>query len=240
MKTIGSLLSIVVLASAAAKELEGADTTTIEGFVFDATSEPVEGAVVSLHPSGTSTVTDASGFYSFVNPELSDKIIEFIIPPSKVIYEPLEPLLIGQANRRDYYDDVGCCLLPLALAGVITDTGGNPIENATVTLLYTGLTSVTDSDGIYFFIFSEADFVSGIRLESMDYEPITYSVDLTPDGVNRRDFTLGPGLGERLGCASAPYINVPRGGAGEDALLLILVTAALLASQRTRGTHRGD
>jgi hypothetical protein len=158
---------------------------TLEGTVTDSVSgDAIAGADIDVAPLGASTTTDANGHYSLILP-----VGDYDVTASSFGYTPLtQPATIT---------DGGTTTLDFALdpsprhqvSGTVSDADGNPIPNATVTILGTPIPpATTGADGSYSFA-SVPEGTYSVRAEAgRCNDPQTQQ--LVVDGDETLNFTL--------------------------------------------------
>ncbi len=123
---------------------------TLAGQIRDSvTTEAVKGAQIRLLGSRFSTVTSAEGYYLFENlpGSLSGNTLEVSMSNYSAYYAENVRIAPGEITSLDIFIDPSTG----SLAGRITsETEGTAIEEATVRLIGTAYTVVSDSSGEYF------------------------------------------------------------------------------------------
>jgi hypothetical protein len=126
-------------------------TGKIWGVVKDAkTLEPVAGCAITLVPSGRTTTTGSDGVFHFedVPPE------QYSIEASSSNYSDNKKSIIVAAGESVNVDILLTPLIPDkgAVSGVVKDAKTlEPVAGCAVTLVPTGNTSITGSDGVFHF-----------------------------------------------------------------------------------------
>lgn len=178
----------------------------ISGTVTGPDDESVAGSTLKLFgPDGSelaTTTPDEDGNYEFLGYTAADGYEVEIIPPSGYTLDETA----GEAGQQRRSADLGDEdatevdfalreIVPVEVNGTVTDTDGNPIPGATVTL--DGLTATTDSDGFY--VFEEVQpGTYEFDIEDIDgYTVETTPANITvPDGseepIEDNDFVLAP------------------------------------------------
>jgi hypothetical protein len=125
-----------------------APSGTLEGTVTDSsTSQPIEGAAINVAPLGASTVTDAGGHYSLTLP-----VGAYDVTASAFGHTPQTQSATINDGQTTTLDFALIAAPSGSLSGTVSDGDGNPIENATVTILGTPITpATTDGSGHYSF-----------------------------------------------------------------------------------------
>lgn len=123
----------------------------IEGVAIDAAGRPVEGAIVRVvgdNGYDVSMMTDETGEYRFDVPSTGDYEVHITYPSSVIVntgdYEPDG----SDPNAPEVFDD------GYSIFGIVTDTDGNLVEGATVTLSKDDVeldVKITAEDGAYRF-----------------------------------------------------------------------------------------
>ncbi|MDT8307089.1 MAG: carboxypeptidase regulatory-like domain-containing protein [Anaerolineae bacterium] len=175
-------------ALAAVQQSPIGDTGALEGSVTDAmTGDPVEGArIVATGPIERTTFTDANGFYSF--PVLS--VGTYDVTASKFGY--ISETATGVEITVDATTVQDFALQPApsgSLSGTVSDNSGDPVANATVTILGTPIApTTTDENGFYSFA-SVPEGTYDVHAEAGGCnDPQTLSVTISGDTV--QDFSL--------------------------------------------------
>jgi len=187
---------------------------TLEGTVSSG-GNPIAGATVTANPLGASTTTDASGHYSFVIPTG-----DYQVTAHAFGYNDLtQPATVTDGG--DTVLDFSLTQAPSdTLDGTVSDTGGNPIENATVTILGTPIApATTDVNGHYSFA-SVPDGTYNVKAQAGNCNlPQTDSVTIS--GPTTHDFAL-PSRHDNFGYScrleTPDYIEgtTPLGLSGDD------------------------
>ncbi len=159
----------------------------IEGHVTDADSgDPIEGAKIFCHETGTPRYTDEDGYYKFI---ISPDTYTLTAEPfgyGAVTFEEIE-VVDGEFAEVNFAAD----LLPTGyIDGTVTyaDTGA-PIEGASVTLPSTPLSTTTDMDGYY--IIEAPIGTHDVRSATPGYQPATaLGVEITEGDTITVDFAL--------------------------------------------------
>lgn len=196
----------------------------ISGTVTGPDDESVAGSTLKLFgPDGTelaTTTPDEEGNYEFPGYTAANGYEVEIIPPSRYTLDETAGEAGQQRRPADLAEEDAAEvdfalreIIPVEVNGTVTDTDGNPIPGATVTL--DGLTATTDSDGFYVFEdVPPGDYEFGI--EELD----GYTVETTPDPITvpddseepieNNDFVLAPlpSLSGSVTAGGSPVGNV--------------------------------
>jgi subtilisin family serine protease len=125
-------------------------TGSLQGTVFDAaTSQPVADATVQVAgPSNRTTRTDTTGFYQLLLP-----VGSYDVTVSKFAYLTQTATGVVVSEGAVTVQDFALVPAPAySVSGYILDDQGNPVANATVTVLNTPIApATTDASGFYLF-----------------------------------------------------------------------------------------
>src|SRR5215831_13157172 len=187
---------------------------TLEGTVSSG-GNPIAGATVTANPLGASTTTDATGHYSLLIPTG-----DYQVTAHALGYNDLtQPATVTDGG--DTVLDFALTAAPSdPLDGTVRDSGGNPIENATVTILGTPIQpATTDVNGHYSFA-SVPDGTYNVKAQAGNCNlPQTDSVTIS--GPTTHDFAL-PSRHDNFGYScrleTPDYIEgtTPLGLSGDD------------------------
>jgi hypothetical protein len=162
-----------------------APSGTLTGTVTDsATNNPIAGAAINVSPLGASTVTDASGHYTLTLP-----VGDYSVTASAFGYTPQTlPATITDGGTTTL--NFALVAAPTgSLSGTVSDSDGNPIENASVVINGTPIPpATTDAAGHYSFASvpngTYSVTASAGRCNTPDTETVTVA------GATTQNFTL--------------------------------------------------
>ena len=162
-----------------------APSGTLQGTVTDhSTNAPIAGASIDVAPLGASTTTDASGHYSLTLP-----VNDYQVTASHFGYTPdTQPATItdGGTTTLDFALDPAPSG---SLHGTVTDSGNNPVENATVTIQGTPIPpATTNAAGQYSFASVPNGTYTVVATAGKCTNPDSHSV--TVNGDTTQDFVL--------------------------------------------------
>jgi len=124
-----------------------APTGTLEGTVTDdATSQPISGATIQVSPLGASTTTGPDGHYSMILP-----VDTYDVTASAFGYQSQTATGVDVTDGGTTTQDFALVAAPNhTVSGHVRDVDGNPLANATVTILGTPIPpATTDATGAY-------------------------------------------------------------------------------------------
>jgi len=158
---------------------------TIEGTVTDTNGDPIQGATVTVDETGDSATTDSSGFYEITSVESGEKTVTASASGYSTVSKSVDVPPQGDVVTVDYQlsSDTG------TIEGTVTDTNGDAVGGATVTVESTGQSATTASDGSY----SIADVPEGdqnVTANADGFKPRIESVTVQADNTVTQDYTL--------------------------------------------------
>ncbi|NGM68004.1 PEGA domain-containing protein [Natronolimnobius sp. AArcel1] len=185
-------------------------TGTLVGTVTDADGTAIDGATVSA--SNERTTTDETGAYELpVSPGEHTLVVDapaFDNSTETVTVDAHEQVTTNVTLQQSYS----------TLEGTLTDTDGDPIFDAVVSV--GDQTAITDEDGTY-----ELTVRSGTHTVEIDaFENRTETVTLEPDETTTLDTTLGtdaPRPATFIVAESTPLITDPDPGTNVDVEVLV-------------------
>jgi N-acetylneuraminic acid mutarotase len=124
-----------------------APTGTLEGTVTDSvTNQPIEGATIQVTPLGASTTTGVDGHYTLLLP-----VDTYDVTASAFGYQTQTATGVDVTEGNTTTQDFALVAAPNhTVSGNVRDADGNPLANATVTILGTPIPSATtDATGAY-------------------------------------------------------------------------------------------
>ncbi len=161
-------------------------TGLLEGLVTDTFASPLGGATVqAVGPSSRTTLTDAAGQYSFLLPVGTYDVIASLFG---FLTETVMGVIVSEGQTT--IQDIVLTPAPShAVSGTVSDNSGEPVPNATVTILGTPIPpATTDANGFYSFA-SVPEGIYDVRAEAGGCnDPQTQT--LVVDGDETLDFTL--------------------------------------------------
>lgn len=179
-------------------------TGFLEGLVTDTFASPISGATVqAVGPANRATTTDAAGQYSL---RLPVGTYDATASAFGFLPETATGLVISDGVTTT--QDFALTLAPShPVSGVVRDHVGNPIPNATVTILNTPIPpATTDANGFYSFA-SVPEGTYDVRAEAgRCNDPQTRQLVVGPGDVTDFDFTL-PQRSDSFGyfCEIVPF-----------------------------------
>jgi N-acetylneuraminic acid mutarotase len=163
-----------------------APTGTLEGTVTDSgTSQPISGATIQVTPLGASTTTGPDGHYSLTLP-----VDTYDVTASAFGYQSQTANGVAVTDGGTTVQDFALDLAPShSVSGHVRDTDGNPLTNATVTILGTPIPpATTGADGSYSFA-SVPEGAYDVRAEAGRCNT-AHTQQLVVDGDETLDFAL--------------------------------------------------
>jgi subtilisin family serine protease len=159
----------------------------IEGYVIDAsTSNGIAGAKLVVQENGWTRYTSENGYYRIFSPP-----DDYTLTVSAYGY--YDNTVVASVIQNQY-TVLNITLAPLprgSIAGEVTDNAFNPIENATVTLLGTPLSTRTDDVGSY--VFEAPIGTYDVKASAWGYGSATaYGVEVLENQTTVVNFQLGP------------------------------------------------
>lgn len=149
------------------------DVGTVSGVVTDENGEPIEGATVSA--AGESTTTGSNGAYDFEVP-----VGAHDLTVSAFGYSDGSETVDVLADETTTVPDIELTELATGtISGVVTDSDGEPIEGATVSVQSVEIT--TDSNGAY-----ELELPAGshdVTIDAPEFQTSTQTVDVAGDAT---------------------------------------------------------
>jgi choice-of-anchor B domain-containing protein len=157
----------------------------VTGTVRDAaTTDPIEGATVTIVEAGTTRETGPDGTFA-ANLAPGDYTLEI----EAFGYAPEERFVTITASQTEEIDIAMNALPAGSLAGTVTSSGDVAIEGAMVTLDATPLATTSGPDGSYGFPSVPAGSYTA-RAERFRYGPATAAIDVVASQPLEQDFTL--------------------------------------------------
>ena len=126
-----------------------APTGTLQGTVTDSvTNQPIEGATIQVTPLGASTTTGVDGHYTLLLP-----VDTYDVTASAFSYQTQTANDVAVTDGGTTTQDFALVAAAShTVSGHVSDTDGNPLANATVTILGTPIApATTGADGSYSF-----------------------------------------------------------------------------------------
>jgi len=125
-------------------ELEPKGTGFLAGSVTDTEAEAIEGVTVEIEETGETATTDAGGDYLMEDLVAGD----YEVTASQENYEPQTRSVTIDEDRSTEQNFTLAEIETYTISGTVT-SNDNPLEEATVTLEETGLSTTTANDGTY-------------------------------------------------------------------------------------------
>jgi len=159
----------------------------IEGYVIDAsTSNGIAGAKVVVQETGWTRYTSENGYYRIFSPPDN-----YTLTVSAFGY--CDNIVVASVIENQWtIQDIALVPLPSGfIAGEVTDKALNPIENATIALIGTPLSTRTDSLGNY--VLEAPIDVYDVKASAWGYGSVTaYGVEVLENQTTVVNFQLGP------------------------------------------------
>ncbi|MES3160328.1 MAG: S8 family serine peptidase, partial [Halorubrum sp.] len=137
----------------------------------------------------------------------------------------------GIINALDATQQVA---LDSGIEGTVTDSDGEPIEGATVTVEETGFETTTDEDGHYELLAEPGEYT--VTATGFGFEEVSETVDIPDDETFvEQDFELGDALGVELLEGQSPLVQT-----GDDIEVLVDVANLETLTVEQTGEYDGE
>ena len=160
----------------------------IQGYVVDnQTSEGLAEAKVFVQENGWTRYADENGYYRIFSPPDN-----YTLTASAFGYDDNDNIAASVDENQWTILDIELAPLPTGfLSGKVTDNAFNPIENATITLLGTPLSTITDENGAYIL---EAPIGSyNIKASAWGFESaFADNIEVVENSTTQKNFELNP------------------------------------------------
>mgnify|MGYP001547706122 CR=1 FL=1 len=183
---------------------------TLQGTITGApSSNPLTGALISIPALGLSTFTAADGTYTIAR-------VTSGVWPVEIASASYDAQTITTTIRASDITtlDVELSYSFGTVRGVVTEVGGGPIANATISIPTSGLTSTTNAAGEYLFSRNvRTGIFIAVGSSAPGYVTSGTYTNLTADATSVVDFIMTPSVGDVTGTVRTTGTGVPIVGA---------------------------